>query len=75
MRLIDILWRLKNEAPTALTIEEELHLQNIERRRIRGEHLATILMDEGVTPETLAELQPDQDVMQCATHLLRQRQN
>jgi hypothetical protein len=75
MRLIDILWRLKNEAPTSLTIEEELHLQNIKRRRNRGEHLGTVLMDEGVTPETLAELQPDLDVMQCATNLLRQRQN
>ena len=75
MRLIDILWRLKNEAPTSLTIEEELHLQNIERRRNRGEHLGTVLMDEGVTPETLAELQPDHDVMQCAADLLRQRQN
>ena len=75
MRLIDILWRLKNEAPTALTFKEELHLQNIERRRAGGEHLATVLMDEGVTPETLAALQPDLEVMQRATEVLRERQN
>jgi len=60
MTLLDILIRLKNEAPTTLTVEEELHLQRIERRRERGDPLGAVLMEEGVTPETLAALQSRQ---------------
>lgn len=75
MKLIDILKRLKAEAPTALTIEEELHLQAIERRRNQGHHLGSVLMDEGVTPDALRELQPDPDVMKRAMSVLRARMN
>jgi hypothetical protein len=75
MTLLDILIRLKNEAPTTLTVEEELHLQRIERRRERGDPLGAVLMEEGVTPETLAALQPDRDVMERAMAVLRARLN
>ena len=75
MKLIDIIRRLKAEAPTGLTLEEELHLQAIEMRRRLGHHMGTVLMEEGVNPDTLRELQPDADVMQHAMHLLRDRMN
>lgn len=75
MNLLDIITRLKVEAPTALTVEEERHLQRIERRRDQGEHLSQVLIEEGVTPETLAALNPDPNVMARAMKIFRERMN
>lgn len=66
MTLLDIITRLKVEAPTALTLEEELYMQHIMRRRDSGEPLGKILLEEGITPEALAALQPEADVMERA---------
>lgn len=75
MTLLDIITRLKVQGPTTLTVDEALHLHTLEQRIKRGEHIGAILMEEGVTPQALAVLQPDPDVMERAMQVLRERLN
>lgn len=71
MNLFEILRRLKTEAPTRLTLEEEFYLQSIERRRDAGESLARILIDEGLTPETAQQFTFDPEVTEYMRKLFR----
>ncbi len=75
MTLADILWRLKLEAPTGLTEVEEMYIRAIGQRIIKGTHLGTLLMEEGLTPDVLMGLEVDQELIEQAIRLLRERQN